>query len=175
MSLIQASPWEYRRIMLVCNFIYPHILTEFDKKTETSWRSTSVNPAALCSRSTLQPSSHRQMEKVIRKDSRQSLIKAPLIRELRWPFGRKTIMDLLGLTAAGYRKGKHFTWRVAALRSLQDEKLWAKMKHVDPLTASRWVVIYAAGWGGMETCTLPDGDSSPLPLEPSLQLLSSES
>lgn len=35
--------------------------------------------------------------------------------------------------------------------------------------------MYEAGWGGRQTCASPDGDSSPLPLEPSVQLLPSES
>ena len=57
----------------------------------------------------------------------------------------------------------------------QQKKTDVIEKHVDPLTPSCWVVIYAAGRGGRETCTPPDGDSSPPPLEPSLQLLPSES
>lgn len=50
-------------------------------------------------------------------------------------------------------------------------KQMSEQEHVDPLTPSCWEVIYAAGCGGRETCTPPDGDSSPPPLEPSLQLL----
>lgn len=48
-------------------------------------------------------------------------------------------------------------------------------KHVDLLMPSCWEVTSATGWEGRETCTPPDGDSSLPPLEPSLQLLPSES